>query len=251
MKLPNVAANSVQEVKFNWTPDVAAHTCLTVAIMPQFGEIEPHNNKAQENIANFDSPGGSSHEPVILDAEVRSPFSVVRKVDLRVRGLPEGWHAVVDHAWTWVEPKGAKPVRVIAWTDLHSPRAKEHQKIPDVAFPRVEGWTDFDHVYVPIGGILMPVKANARVEIILEARPAPGGLAVESVLHPAIRDVPMAVEVTNSRGESVLLHGVTDVSGRCLVQGPFQSGTYRVQAFSASTRTAAEATSARVTGIVT
>ena len=250
MKLPSVAANSVQDVQFDWTPDVAEHTCLVVAIMPQFGEIEPHNNRAQENVANFDSAGGSSHEPVILDAEVRSPFSVVRKVDLVVRGLPDGWHAVVDHAWTWVEPKGAKPVRVVAWTDLHSPRAHERQQIPDVAFPRVEGWTNFDHIYVPIGGILMPVKANARVEIILEARPGPGGLIVETVLHPGIRDVPIAVEVTNSHGDSQILHGITDTAGRCLVQGPFAVGTYRVQAFSASTRAAAEASSARVTAIV-
>jgi hypothetical protein len=249
-KIDSVAANSVKEVTFNWTPDVAAHTCLTVAIMPQFGEIEPHNNRAQENVANFDSPGGSSHEPVILDAEVRSPFSVVRKVDLVVRGLPEGWHAVVDHAWTWLGPKGAKPVRVIAWTDLHSPRAHERQQIPDVAFPRVEGWTNFDHIYVPIGGILMPVKANARVEIVLEARPGPRGLIVEAVLHPAIRDVPIAVEVTDSRGDSQILHGITDTAGRCVVQGLFAAGTYRVQAFSASTRAAAEAASARVTAVV-
>ena len=96
----------------------------------------------------------------------------------------------------------------------------------------------------------MPVKANARVEIILEARPGPGGLIVETVLHPGIRDVPIAVEVTNSHGDSQILHGITDTAGRCLVQGPFAVGTYRVQAFSASTRAAAEASSARVTAIV-
>jgi hypothetical protein len=46
------------------------------------GEINTDNNFAQENVASFDSDSASSHRPVILEAEVRSPFSVLRKVDL-------------------------------------------------------------------------------------------------------------------------------------------------------------------------
>src|SRR5712691_3741538 len=91
VKVDAIPANGSQVVQFEWTPAVDKHTCMSVAIFPQAGEISPKNNRAQENVANFDSAGSSSHEPVMLEAEVRSPFSVWRRVDLRVRGLPVGW----------------------------------------------------------------------------------------------------------------------------------------------------------------
>ena len=77
---------------------------------------------------------------------------MMRKVDLAVRGLPLGWHAVVEHDWVWLEGKGAHPVRAVIWTDRDSSEARD-SRIPPDAFPRVEGWTDFDHRYIPIGGI--------------------------------------------------------------------------------------------------
>ena len=84
---------------------------------------------------------------------MRSPFIVRRKVDLTVRAIPDGWHAVVDHARVWLEGKATKPVTAVIWTDYGTRAAKDKQVLPR-ALPRVEGWTWFDHRYLPIGGIL-------------------------------------------------------------------------------------------------
>ena len=97
---------------------------MEVAVFPQNGERNQEDNFAQENVFHFDTPGSSSHEPVILNAMVRSPFSVWRFVDLRVKGLPEGWHARMDRRWVWVPPKGEVPVTAIIWTDKDSPKGK-------------------------------------------------------------------------------------------------------------------------------
>jgi CARDB protein len=183
-KIDTIAANTSQVVSFNWTPAVDKHTCISVAIYPQTGERSPKNNRAQENVAKFDSAGASSHEPVLLEAMVRSPFSVWRRVDLRVRGLPVGWHAVVDQAWAWLPPKGTAPVTGVIWTDLNSSRAR-HDRIPSEAFARVEGWTDFaTHRYLPIGGILAAVRGNKRTRLMFEVRTAPSRVEVLAWLQP-------------------------------------------------------------------
>ena len=119
--------------------------------MPQMGEIETNNNKAQENVATFDSASESAHQPVVLDAEVRSPFTVFRKVDLIVRRLAIGWHVVVDRAWVWLPGKAAHPVRAVIFNDIGTATG-EHLRIPALALPRVEGWTHFSDRYLPIGG---------------------------------------------------------------------------------------------------
>ena len=242
-QVATIAANGEALVEFAWSPEVDKHTCLSVAVMPKAGEIEPRNNRGQENVARFDSPGSSSHEPAILEAEVRSPFSEWRKVDLEVRGLPDGWHAVVDRAWVWVPPKGAVPVTAVIWTDVDSPR-DERQELPREAFPSIEGWTDFDHRYLPIGGILAPVRANRRTRIVTEWSAGQGVITVYGWLIPKIAGVPATLEITDPVGAVQLWPmGDTDVEGQVVINVPADPGTYRVQVFTASTPEAAEAES--------
>lgn len=240
-KLTSIGANSSEVVKFTWAPAVDKHTCIAVAVMPKAGEIEPKNNRAQENVASFDSAGSSSHEPVMLETEVRSPFSVWRRVDLRVRGLPLGWHAAADKAWVWVEPKGSVPVTVVIWTDLDSPRAHEGQRIPAEARPRVEGWTDFGaHRHLPIGGILAPVRANKRTRIVFEASSGEGRIRIMGFLKPPTPGIPGVVEVTDAVGAARHFPITSDASGRLQADILVGKGRYDVQIFTASTPKAAE-----------
>lgn len=247
-RIPHIVANTEAVVRFDWVPEVDKHTCISVAIMPKAGEIEPRNNRAQENVAIFDSPGSSSHEPAILHAEVRSPFSVWKKVDLEVRDLPDGWHAVVDRSWVWVPPYGSVPVTATIWTDLHSPRA-QRDDIAREAFPRIEGWTDFDdHRYIPIGGILAPVRANQRMRIGHEWSTDPGSVSVYGWLEPEIAGIPAVLEITDAVGAKTLVPmGSTNDDGQVYVTAPIETGTYDLQIFSASTPEAAEAESDRWT----
>ena len=239
--VPLLPANSDVVVEFEWVPKVDTHTCISVAVMPKFGEIQPRNNRAQENVANFDSAGSSSHEPVILEAEVRSPFSVPRRVDLRVADLPKGWHAVVEPAWVWLRPKGAAPVRVVIWTELHAP-GTEFQDVPDEAFPRIEGWTDFDHRYIPIGGILAPVRANAHATIFVEIGVSGREVDLFAEVSPNAA-VPVSVEVTDASGSVQRFGRTTGANGRMRFSFSLEPGRYSLQAFTASTRKLAEAES--------
>jgi hypothetical protein len=243
--VPSIAANSEAIVQFAWTPTADTHTCVSVAVMPQAGEIEPRNNRAQENVASFDSRGGSSHEPVVLEAHVRSPFTEWRRVDLVVRGLPVGWHAVVDKQWVWVDPKGSVPVSAVIWTDLNSPRARRDD-IPSEAHARVEGWTDFgEHRYLPIGGILAKVRANkrARIERFEVSATASSRIRVIGLLQPSGSGVPGVVEVTDAAGASRLFPITTDALGVIQTEVPAHPGRYDVQVHTSSTREVAEAES--------
>ena len=241
--LTNFKGNSSQDVTFDWTPKTAGHTCIKVAILPMQGEINTDNNFAQENVANFDSDAASSHRPVLLEAEVRSPFSVLRKVDLAVRRLPLGWHAVVEHDWVWLEGKGSHPVRAVIWTDRDSSEPRD-SRIPSEAFPSVEGWTDFDHRYIPIGGILAPVRAVKRVTINSWFGDRQGTYDVLGNLVPAVADVPLAVEMTHESGAVTLFHTKTDASGHYAqvigAYGYTRRGRYSVQVFTAAGGNAAE-----------
>ena len=114
----SIPGNGEVIVEFNWVPEVDRHTCISVAVLPKLGEVTGKNNRAQENVAVFDSASGSSHEPVILEAQVRNPFTIGKRVDLLVRHLPDRWHAVVDRSHVWLGGKGSAPVRAVIWTDL-------------------------------------------------------------------------------------------------------------------------------------
>jgi hypothetical protein len=234
-------------VSFDWVPSVGKHTCIKVAVLPQIGEIEPDNNSAQENVFTFDSAAASSHQPVQLEAMVRSPFTIWRKVDLVVRGLPAGWHAVVDKAWVWVPGKGSAPVKAVIWTDLGT-SAQEHKEIPKLALPRLEGWTTFDHRYLPIGGLLAAVKAVKRRTIVIRVEGGDGAVSVWGRIDPPLANVPITIEVTAPSGKAVLGFAITNAGGEFSTAVPSNKGKlgpdkYSVQAFITAGADAAEAES--------
>jgi hypothetical protein len=227
---------------------------LKVAALPRKGEINVDNNSAQENVGTFDSAGGSSHEPVLLETEVRSPFTIWRKVDAVVRGLPPGWHAVVDHAWVWTAPKGSRPLRVVMWTDLDAPydftppgirqQHADEWRVPPTALIRIEGWTSFDHRYVPIGGFLADIKANQKVEIETAVDVADDRALVSGCLTPPLPDVPITIAITDARGLPSYLYATTDGRGCFDVsqhkEAQLPPGRYDVQVFVTAGGDAAE-----------
>jgi hypothetical protein len=86
-----------------------------------------------------------------------------------MRGLPYGWHALVDHSWVWIGPKGERAVKAIVCADLNvpysftTPQMQRHERAGPAALARIEGWTTFDDRYLPIGGLLADVKATKKV----------------------------------------------------------------------------------------
>lgn len=242
-----------------WTPGADQHTCIKVVIFPQPVEINTANNFAQENVFVFDSAGGSSHEPVVLDAMVRSPFSIWKKVDMLAKGLPYGWHVVIDHQWVWTGPYGEREVKAVIWTDLDAPydftppelkkRIKQEGRTPKEALARIEGWTTFNDRYLPIGGILSNVKATKKVKITPELRTDGGYFTIRGCLKPAIADTPITVEITDSNGERQYLYSTTDGKGCFSINnyskqnkqdGGLTKGDYKLQVFVTAGGEAAE-----------
>ncbi|MEO5880900.1 MAG: IPT/TIG domain-containing protein [Caldimonas sp.] len=245
---PAVPGSGEAIVKVRWQPDADAHTCIKVAIYPQVGEIETDNNSTQENVFTFDSPGASSHDPVLIDAMVRSPFTIWKRVDAVVRGLPYGWHAVIDHSWVWTGPKGERAMKAVVWTDFGAPYSftpgalLRHEHIVTEAKARIEGWTTFDDRYLPIGGILADVKATRKVRFHWEVAGTPrGAITGHGCLEPPMVGVPITVEVTGRRG-STLVYAVTNAQGCIDLDADLGlvPGEYQVQAFVTAGAQAAE-----------
>ncbi len=246
---PVVPGSGEEIVKVRWQPAADSHTCIKVSIYPQVGEIETNNNSSQENVFSFDSPGGSSHDPVLIDAMVRSPFTIWKRVDAVVRGLPYGWHAVIDHSWVWTGPKGERAVKAVVWTDLNAPYSftpgplQRHEHIVPEAKARIEGWTTFDDRYLPIGGILADVKATKKVRFNWEVAGTPhGSITGHGCLQPPLVGVPITVEVTDRRGERTLIYAVTNAQGCIDLNADLglAPGDYQVQAFVTAGAEAAE-----------
>jgi hypothetical protein len=253
-KIPLLPGRGETTIPFEWTPSENQHTCLKIDIMPQIGEVEPKNNMAQENVLVFDSEAGSSHKPVVIEAEVHSPFVVLRKVDIIVRGLPVGWHAMVDNSWVWLEGHGSTPLRAIIWTDRDGTNSTSNQnqyqqEIPPIAYARVEGWTNFDHRYLPIGGLLAAVKAVKKVKVDnLDVNVSDGILKVDGCIDIKLVDIPITIEVIDEKGNSWLFYSVTDDNGCFHFNSDkqhfrFYKGTYTVQVFVTAGGDAAEAES--------
>ncbi|KAK5656007.1 hypothetical protein OQA88_5145 [Cercophora sp. LCS_1] len=245
-------------VEFPWAPRLDEHTCITVAAFPVAGETKHDNQRAQENVFCFDSRGASSHEPVVFGAAVRNPFTVWRRIELRVFGLPDGWHAAVDKRWVWTPPRGEVPVSIVIWTDRDSPRllvgGGRDKKIDPKAEVRVEGWTHVGrHMYRPIGGLVAVVKANTKARVQVGVTVEDGqqkGRAVRATvrLAPARAGVRGVVEITSNdlSKKTKLRSFVTDVRGAAEIIESLLPGGYVVQAFTSSTDDVAEADSDKV-----
>lgn len=240
----SIAGNSDTVVEFDWVPEVDKHTCISIAVLPKLGEVTGKNNRAQENVAVFDSASGSSHEPVILEAEVRSPFTIGKRVDVLVRHLPDRWHAVVDRAYVWLGGKGSAPVRAVIWTDLQS-SGLEGERGERLAKPTIEGWTFDGHYYRPIGGILAPIRAVPGVTIEWMLEHGGGAVYVWGHLEPRARQVPIAVEIRAESGRTWMLYGATDNNGEFSPSTgeagfALDPGRYTVQVFTGGGPNAAE-----------
>jgi hypothetical protein len=234
-KIARITGGQSEIVSFDWKPDSPEHTCIQIAIMPQAGERKHNNDKAQENVAVFDTQGSSSHEPVIFNAQVRSPFSVGRRVDLRVVGLPRGWHSVIEPSWVWLGPYETVPVRAVIWTDLNSPRAPRAAHIAAEVFPRVEGWTYLDHLDFPVGGVLVPIRANKRGKLHWELDVRGSRVHVNGFVTPAAAGIPMTLETVDAGGSHSHLGALTDASGMASFDLELADGRYTMQLFTAST----------------
>ena len=133
-------------------------------------------------------------------------------------------------------------MRVVIWTELHAP-GTEFQDVPDEAFPRIEGWTDFDHRYIQMAAFsrrCAPTRRAPPIFVEIEVSSREVDLLAEVSPNAA---VPVSVEVTDASGSVQRFGRTTGANGRMRFSFSLEPGRYSLQAFTASTRKLAEAES--------
>jgi hypothetical protein len=154
-------------------------------------------------------------------------------------------YATLGKSWLWLEGHGSAPIRAVVWTDRPGAAVGEDHKIPNIAYARIEGWTSFDHRYLPIGGFLAAVKAVKKVKIEFTFEAGAGLIYVYGHLNPPLANIPITIEVTDEKGNSWLLYSVTNAHGSFTYNPTnqnlrFQKGFYNVQVFVTAGGNAAE-----------
>jgi hypothetical protein len=257
----SIGVNGFADVSCNWVPVVGKHTCLQAHVSAQFGEISGRNNAAQENVADFISPGNTPCEPVLVRTAVRNPLDERHLVHVAMQGIPRGWMAQLPHAWVWLDGRAEKEIDVAIWptadvndykigSGLKEPGERD---LPGTAPVRVSG--GIDRVYdvskmpsgeaaasrfYPIGGVFYRVHVRRKSSIRIDdiARNSEFAWTVFIAIDPAVADQQVVVDITAPSGKGVsTLVALTAPDGRVAVRfdlsdavkkhGP---GTYSVQA---------------------
>jgi hypothetical protein len=112
----------------------------------------------------------------------------------------------------------------------------------------VEGWTHFTDRYLPIGGILAPLRAVKKVSVEIRCEAGGGAIITWGEIAPPAQGVPVAIEITDERGQPLLLYTTSNAGGRfnantVQVHQRVDPGKYSVQAFATAGGPAAEAES--------
>jgi hypothetical protein len=257
VNIPAIAAgDEVVVASRPWRPAVGEHTCLRVIVESKNGEVTFDNNEAQENVFAFDTAASSPYAPIEFDVHVRTPYTIPVSVDLRARGIPEGWFVALDKATLLLRPGEVRPVHVLIWTDRAAEWEQGNEKrSPRVAAIKIEAWADvlWDYWY-PIGGAEAICHAVRRVDI------KPGRVFFDnrffisgSVAPPVGQAVPMAVHVLDPQGETHTERFTTSPAGQfaySLTTSPEKSGVYEFQLFVLGGSLAGEAESEKFTIVV-
>lgn len=206
-----------------WVPAVGEHTCLQVVITNQLGEVSYGNNRAQENVFEFEAPASSPPEPVRIPLAVRNPKNEPSFVEVRLAGVPQGYVVQLPHRWVYLEALGEKEMEAIA-VPLWDVDDSRYQRYPlDL---RIEGWIprsyeeEVDGVLpasklMPIGGFVAQVRPKHRVTLTIAEDRTLGSshvIGIKGTMDPPFANQPVFVSLTAVEGEWVK-RTTTDANG--------------------------------------
>ncbi|MDH3683706.1 MAG: hypothetical protein OEV40_27610, partial [Acidimicrobiia bacterium] len=284
----DIPANDFEDISVNWVPVVDRHTCLKVFAQHQLGEVTTGNNSAQENVFDFEAPASSVPEPVRMPVAVRNPLDQRVIVHLRPSRVPAGYAVHFPHRWLWLDPKAERhfdltiiPTEDYGWyrevnRDNLTTDISLQGDVPRV-YQRPAGGTIPASWAFPIGGITMSVTPKQRVSLEIEAGQEGDGIYVRGTMSPGLRNERVRVDFTDpygylqvaetdtvQNGAFSLFYSLRDaqraneelVSVDPVHLPPGHPGTfpvwgaYRVQAHTANSPNAAEASSNTVIVVV-
>jgi hypothetical protein len=88
----------------DWVPTAGEHTCVRLHVRTVANDINPDNNRTQENITEFVASPGSPYQEVVSNFQVENPYREQLPILFRVDGLPPGWAADVNPPRPLVDP---------------------------------------------------------------------------------------------------------------------------------------------------
>ena len=121
--IPSINAGQSAVTYIPWTPKLslsskddglmALQSCIYVVIGEQDGEIDTHNNKAQENICNFEvlsdekdlnvKLASSVFQPITTTITVNNPFDVVTDLYVQVLNVTNDWDIACNGLGEFIE----------------------------------------------------------------------------------------------------------------------------------------------------
>lgn len=234
-----------------WKPMVAAHTCIKAEIENLPGELSATNNRAQENVATFETTTGSPWKPVGLQIRVNNPSEHQQTpVHFRVHDVPEGWAVMVEPNRMTLSPGGYDWVTFMAFPSGapgEYPEGKnpfeQKYKPGFIGKPKIEALVPYADTFVSIGGVDLWTHLVRPTALTIDVQGAKGKLAVRGQLKPAVSRATIAVELTH-RKKSEIRHVSTNKKGLFeLSHNNLSRGNYHVQAFFAGDMVHAKAES--------
>ena len=221
-----ITAGNDQTDFTDWTPAVGEHTCLQVIIQNQLGENSYADNKAQENVFEFEAPAGSVPNPIKIPMAVRNPRNERSIVFVGVDGVPEGYMIQVPHHWVYLDALGELEMEAIV-VPLVDIDVSQEQVQTNLVFsgwlPRAytESIDSFDPAswMMPVGGFTAQVRPKHRSTIELtedQERSNAYTLAVMGAVNPVYAGQPIVVRVVDPHNRTRATNAMTDTAGQFL-----------------------------------
>jgi hypothetical protein len=275
--IANVANGSFEDLNVNWVPVVGRHTCLQVFAEQQLGEITGGNNRAQENVFQFEAVAKSVPAPVIMPVAVRNPLKQRTVIFIAVKGVPDGFKVQFPHSWIWLDPLEERRFELAIVPTRDYGRYRDSQ--PPHAKVRLSGTIPRQYMeelspavfpgsrMLAIGGVTAQVTAKRGVAINLEEdkrNSTPTEIALAGAIVPGLANQRIEVDLYDPKGRRRLEVVRTDGQGNYqalfdLTRPPsledeldphgreeLVQGDYKAQAFVYASPDAAEAESNKV-----
>ncbi len=225
VNIATVTAGDAEERFINWVPVVGEHTCLQLVAGNLPGEISFGNNKAQENVFEFEAPADSPPDPVRIPLAIRNPRDEDAILLVRVVGVPEGWIVQLPHHWVYLPPLGETELEaiVIGTRDIKEYDRQEFHTLNlviDGVVPReyteqVDGFDPASRM-LAIGGFVAQVTPKYRGAIELrenqEYSKNPETIGLRGTITPAESGQSVQVVLTDPH-DRLRVENVTTVAG--------------------------------------
>ena len=222
---PAITAGDEDEDFVNWIPVVGEHTCLQVVVENQAGEQTFGNNKAQENVSEFEAAASSVPDPIKIPLAVRNPKDEPSIVLVSFTGVPAGYIVQLPHHWVFLGPGGEKRMEavVIPLVDidetvqrrLPKPDMQVFGNIPRTYSEMVAG-VDPGSRMLPIGGFTAQIRPKHRgtIELREDKEQATAGLIrVLGSVNPGLAGQPVLVVLTDPMGRTRARNATTAAGG--------------------------------------